>query len=110
MDEEKNAQPYTSLYRDARCNQGHELEFVSEGFALCRNTFDHWWAWSMSPARGFIMSSIIGRDGNPITAYVQEEFGSITRQESIDIIDKAMQAVSEQPYDEERERQRLIPV
>ena len=113
MNEEKNEQPYTSLYEGARCGKGHELEFISEGFALCFGESvigtPLWWSWSMGPATGFCDAPVIGRDGSRITAYVGY-IGQRTRDEAIAIIDRAMQTMREQPYDEERERPRLIPV
>ena len=102
-------------YEGAKCFTGHPLEIISEGYGLCqtdeRSLGEFWFAWAFSkPAgdRGWLESNIRGRDDEPINAWVTR--GSPDRRSQMEIIQADIDAHRSMPFDEERERARLMPV
>lgn len=102
-------------YEGAKCDEGHDLEIISEGYGLCYNPkMELWHAWAFCrPVNvsdwdydGWCDSTIQGRAG-PITAWVT--FGD-TRDTRIARIQADINAHRSMPFDEERERARLMPV
>lgn len=98
-------------YEGAKCFAGHPLEIVSEGYGLCTNDNLHWaWAFSLPSllrwAEG--QSSIKSKDGGKIRAWVTVQLRS--REDAMDWIQRDINARRALPFDEERERARLMPV
>ena len=102
-------------YEGAKCGKGHDLEIISEGYGLCYDPeAERWYAWAFCrpvsvddwAADGWCDSEIKGLSG-PITAWVT--FGN-TRDTSIDRIQADIDAHRSMPFDEERERARLMPI
>lgn len=105
------------MYEGAKCVNGHALEIVSEGYAVCVNKGAPVWslgwsAWALTkPALDgqFYRHWIRGRDGQDIEAWVSKRFFSF-KEEALALIQEDINAHRSRPFDEESERSRLMPV
>lgn len=102
-----------SDYEGAKCSDNHPLEIISEGYGICHG--EAWWhAWAFSqPVEEeekwpWGPDHIIGADGAEIPAWVA--IGEITRERALALIQADMDARRAMPFDEARERARLMPV
>ena len=96
----------------ARCSSGHSLEIVSEGYGLCTTSrTDWWWPWRFTPplkANTWKVAELRAREGGFIPAWVTRACAS--KQEALDFINADIAAHRALPFDEERERSRLVAV
>lgn len=93
------------------CFSGHPLILVAEGYALCSDGPATWFVWRLSPpaVAGWLHAWIMGRDNNKVPAWASRgRFDS--RSEALDFIQRDIEAHRHLPFDEERERARLMPV
>lgn len=96
----------------SRCSGGHPLMMVAEGYAICYDGVRlAWWAWRLTPpsVRGWLLSTIRGRDGSQIAAWVYA-LNHDTKAEALAAIQSDMDAHRALPFDEDAERARLMPV
>jgi len=94
-----------------QCKAGHPIEIIHEGYGICHDTdYDEWWPWAFSlpSSTGWAGSSIIGKTGDPIMAWVGP--CSKTKQGAIGEIAASMNSYRSLPFDEDYERARLMPV
>lgn len=98
----------------SRCESGHPLVLVAEGYAYCSEEFwVSWWPWRLTPPRRDLGRSwtddfIRGRDGRPLTAWHGMAEHSLAA--VLAFIQEDIEAHRELPFDEDRERARLMPV
>jgi hypothetical protein len=95
----------------AKCGEWHPLEWVSEGYAICEVPAGvHWFAWRLAtPVVGtWRADQIIGGDGAGIEAWVSG--GLASKESALAFIQADIDAHRARPFDEERERGRLMEV
>ena len=96
---------------DYKCGFGHTLRLVAEGYALC-HWYGRWWAWRMTPPPppGYGWATCSTTRGGIPDGYrwVSPQFTS--RDAALDHIRTDIEAHRYLPFDEEAERQRLMPV
>lgn len=103
----------------SRCESGHPLMLVAEGYAYCSSTDwcgwtnSGWWPWRLSPPSPraplrWTEDFIRGRDGEPVRVWR----GSMERSlaEALAFIQEDMDSHRGLPFDEDSERARLMPV
>lgn len=96
---------------EPQCGIGHPIEIVSEGYGVCHDPeWQQWFAWRFTPPSvgRWWSSSIRGRDGQPVTAW--RGFEKPSKAEALAYIQEDMDAHRALPFDEERERARLVEV
>lgn len=103
-------------YEDVTCPNKHKLEIVSEGYGVCCTSGEYglkliWAAWAFSKpvSNRFYAYSLIGKDGSRIPAWVSHAFLD-SKEEALALIQKDIDMRRALPFDEERERERLMPV
>ena len=102
----------------SRCSSGHPIWLVSEGYGLCTASPPRgslgWYAWRFTaPATTEWYSSFVtGRDGQYIEAWTRwwGNAGFASKKGARAFIQRDMDAHRALPYDEERERARLMEV
>ena len=97
----------------SRCESGHPLVLVAEGYAYCQGSVMGWWPWRLtrphtSRVRWWSADAIVGRDGERIVAWLGDHRSSLAS--VLDFIQRDIDAHRELPFDEDRERARLMPV
>ncbi len=97
----------------SRCNWGHPLMLVAEGYAYCHGSLRGWWPYRLTPphaseARWWGAIDIVGRDGERIEAW--DGPARATLASVLEFIQKDINAHRQLPFDEDRERARLMPV
>ncbi len=97
----------------SRCRWGHPLMLAAEGYAYCRELDTRWWPWRLTPpgAAGWpwwAAGEIVGRDGKPIHAWCGARQFSLKG--VLEFIQEDIDAHRGLPFDEDRERARLMPV
>ncbi len=94
------------------CDAGHPLMLVAEGYAYCQEEPTSWWPWRLTPPHasweGWSKSTVYGRDGEPIEAWLGAEHFSLER--VLKFVQEDIDAHRDLPFDEDRERARLMPV
>ena len=93
------------------CIFGHPLRLVAEGYALCHED-GFWWAWRMTPPPppGYGWGICPTRRGGVSDEHrwISPQF--LSRAAALDYIRRDIEAHRNLPFDEEAERQRLMPV
>ncbi len=97
----------------SRCELGHPLMLVAEGYAYCHEPATWWWPWRLTPPHAsreqwWGTLDIVGRDGERIEAWFGPPFSSLAS--VLGYIQRDIDAHRELPFDEDRERARLMPV
>lgn len=102
----------------SRCESGHPLMLVAEGYAYCSDGMEaansvSWWPWRLTPPHRELGHSwtndvIRGRDRRPLTAWIGEEAHSLAA--VLAFIQEDIEAHRQLPHDEGRERARLMRV
>jgi hypothetical protein len=102
----------------SRCLGDHPLVLVAEGYAYCSDGMEaaspvSWWPWRLTPpspelGHSWTNDLIRGRDGRPLTAWIGEEAHSLAA--VLAFIQEDIEAHRQLPFDEDRERARLMPV
>ncbi len=102
----------------SRCLGDHPLMLVAEGYAYCSDGMEaansvSWWPWRLTPPhvsreRRWSAIGIVGRDGERTKAWYGPASPSLAS--ALDFIQQDIEAHRELPYDEDRERARLMPV
>lgn len=97
----------------SRCALGHPLMLVAEGYAYCQGPAMAWWPWRLtrphtSRVRWWSADAIVGRDGERIVAWLGADHRSLKG--VLEFIQEDIDAHRGLPFDEDRERARLMPV
>lgn len=102
----------------SRCESGHPLVLVAEGYAYCSDGMEaaspvSWWPWRLTPPRPDLGHSwtddfIRGRDRRRLTAWRGKEAHSLAA--VLAFIQEDIEAHRQLPHDEGRERARLMQV
>lgn len=99
----------------AKCSNGHDIEIVAEGYGVCHNPNGPipWSPWKFTrPLEGtpglWFDYDIVGQDGSPIPAWVGGDY--YTKEDALEAIQDDINHHRAIPFDEERERARLMPV
>lgn len=95
------------------CGSYHPIEIVSEGYGVCHDTWGTlFWPWAFTPPsteKGWVARQITGRDGMPIKAWVMAR-PEHSKESALAVIQRDIDLHRALPFDEERERERLMPV
>ena len=98
----------------SRCLGDHPLMLAAEGYAYCHDEpATWWWPWRLTPPHAsreqwWGAIDIVGRDGKCIEAWFGPTFPSLAS--VLGYIQRDIEAHRQLPYDEDRERARLMPV
>lgn len=99
----------------SRCESGHPLMLVAEGYAYCseERISVSWWPWRLTPpspelGHSWTNDLIRGRDGRPLTAWHGMAEHSLAA--VLAFIQEDIEAHRGLPFNEDRERARLMPV
>lgn len=97
-------------YEGAKCPAGHPMELTNEGYGLCGAGKSYsTWAFSLPAVEdNWTLWKIYGKDGSPIPAWLGWAAGD--RATCMSAIQADIDARRSLPFDEERERARLMPV
>lgn len=104
----------TPLVSSARCSAGHPIEIVAEGYGVCYGEQAGLWTpWRFTPPGlddplAWTAHSIYGADGREIDAWVGYDYQQKEHAIAAITADIALHRCI--PFDEARERARLMPV
>ena len=104
---------WSEIDNGSYCTAGHSLKLVAEGYAIC-STSQVYFAWKLQASQDYIgndwiFSHIWGRDLERIPALVS--FCPYrNKDEVLEFIQQDIDRHRSAPFDEERERARLVAV
>ena len=104
----------TEIDGGSKCQMGHPLKLVAEGYAICSVTWGDWYAIRLTPPRANLARwsefNIVGRDGKMIPAWDGWVGGYRTKANVLAFIQEDIDAHRNLPFDEEAERARMVAV